>query len=104
MIRYLIEFLGTFFYLSIILFMVKFDYQWGPFAIGLGLTMAIFWGGRVSGGHYNPAVSIMFLFDKKLSIEQFFGYVFCQLLGAILALCYFNYYKKNKELIQKMLK
>ena len=93
MIRYLIEFLGTFFYLSIILFMVKFDYQWGPFAIGLGLTMAIFWGGRVSGGHYNPAVTIMMYANNSISLRDTILYILSQILGGLSILGVFKLIK-----------
>ena len=37
--------------------------------------------GRISGCHINPAVSIAFLFEKKMSVKEFFAYVISQVLG-----------------------
>jgi len=37
------------------------------FGFGLGLFAAIFISGHVSGGHYNPAVTIAAVADKRLS-------------------------------------
>ena len=47
------EFLGTMFFLYVIL--VTGD----AVAIGLALTAVIFILGKTSGGHFNPAVSVM---------------------------------------------
>ena len=61
------EILGTFFFLSVILSVVAdgatnpFAAALGPIAIAVGLLAAIYFGGKISGGHFNPAVSIMML-------------------------------------------
>lgn len=49
------------------------------------LGVAIFIFGPYSGGHFNPAVSVMFAFIGKLPLNKVFGYVVAQLLGATLA-------------------
>lgn len=36
----------------------------------------------ISGAHFNPAVSLVALFRKELSVGEFFGYFLAQLLGA----------------------
>ena len=46
--KLLVEFIGTFVFLSVILS------TGDAFAIGLALAVAIFFGGKVSGGHFNP--------------------------------------------------
>ena len=51
--KYLVEFLGTLFFLYVI--MATGD----AFAIGAALIIAIMIGGPISGGNFNPAVSVM---------------------------------------------
>ena len=59
--KYLVEFVGTLFFLFTILA------TGNPLAIVSALYIAIMLGGHVSGGHFNPAVSIMMSFSGKLS-------------------------------------
>lgn len=56
-----------------------------PFAFGLGLMAAIAIGGHVSGGHFNPAVTLAALFDGRLDWKNAVGYVLAQLMGAFAA-------------------
>ena len=93
MIEYITEFIGTFIFLSIILNVVKNKSnmkEYAPLAIGLGLTGVIQWGGYISGGNFNPAVSLMFYLEDKLSKNDFAGYVGAQLLGAIAAKYFYD--------------
>ena len=52
-----------------------------PFAFGLGLMAAIGIGGHVSGGHFNPAVTLAALFDGRLDWKNALGYVLAQIIG-----------------------
>ncbi|KAI4337693.1 hypothetical protein L6164_016077 [Bauhinia variegata] len=54
-------------------------------ASGLALTVAIYSVGHVSGGHFNPAVTIALATVRKLPFKLVPPYVFCQLMGSILA-------------------
>ena len=54
-------------------------------AHGLTLTAMIYGLGSISGGHFNPAVSIGAWIRKRLSADLVVGYVLAQFLGAILA-------------------
>lgn len=56
-----------------------------PFAFGLGLMAAIGVGGHVSGGHFNPAVTLAALFDGRLDWLNALGYVVAQIIGAFAA-------------------
>ena len=56
-----------------------------PLVTGLLLTALTYGGSYISGAHYNPAVSLAFLLQGKLNRDDFPGYVFGQLLGAVLA-------------------
>ena len=90
--KYLVEFLGTFIFLSVIINtgLLK-VWGMGPISVGLALTTAIFFGGKVSGGMFNPAVSTMFLFKGDLNGTDYVGYVIAQLLGGLAALYFFKY-------------
>jgi aquaporin Z len=56
-----------------------------PIAIGASLIMMIYAGGRISGAHYNPAVSVAVRLRGKLSNGEFVGYVCSQFFGAAVA-------------------
>jgi len=88
MIQYLVEFIGTFTFLSVIMATGQ------ALPIGLALAASIYWGGPISGGHFNPAVSVMMAANGKISIPVLIGYVVAQVIGGIVALLVFKNYKK----------
>ncbi len=65
--KYLVEFIGTFFLVATVGFSVRSGSNLAPIAIGGVLMVMIFAGGHVSGGHYNPAVSLAAFIRGKLS-------------------------------------
>jgi aquaporin Z len=56
-----------------------------PFAFGLSLMAGLYAFAEVSGGHFNPAVSLGLFLDRRLSFEDLLGYWIFQFAGAILA-------------------
>ena len=56
-----------------------------PLAIGCSLMVMVYMGGHISGGHYNPAVSLAVLLRGKMPGKDFIPYVVAQVLGAIVA-------------------
>jgi aquaporin Z len=50
---------------------------------GFGLFAAIMIAGHVSGGHFNPAVTVAAVLDKRLDPVNGVGYVIAQLIGGI---------------------
>ncbi len=54
-----------------------------PFGFGLGLLAAIAVSGHVSGGHFNPAVTLGALLDGRIDVMGAIGYVIAQVVGAI---------------------
>jgi aquaporin Z len=54
-------------------------------AFGIGLMAAAYSMGHISGGHFNPAVSIGLAVAGKFEWDKVIGYVIAQCLGAILA-------------------
>ena len=56
-----------------------------PFSFGLGLLAAIAAFGHVSGGHFNPAVTIAMVLDKRTTPVDAVSYIIAQVIGAIAA-------------------
>jgi aquaporin Z len=54
-----------------------------PFSFGLGLLAAIFAFGHISGGHFNPAVTVAMVLDKRTTPIDGLGYIIAQIIGAI---------------------
>ncbi|CAJ2652094.1 nodulin-26-like [Trifolium pratense] len=52
---------------------------------GLALTVAIYSVGHVSGGHFNPAVTISLAVVRKIQLKLVPVYLVCQLMGATMA-------------------
>ena len=80
----IIEFLGTFIFLSTIVSTGQ------PLIIGLVLALLIYLGLDISGGHFNPAVTIMSLFNKDIDMENAVGYLIAQISGGIFAVTLYN--------------
>lgn len=83
--KLLTEFIGTFFLVLTIGFTVTQGSQFAPLAIGASLMIMVYMGGHVSGGHYNPAVSLALVMRGALPRSDFGPYVLSQILGAIVA-------------------
>jgi len=77
--RFLVEFLGSMFFIFIILAVGN------PVAIGAALTLAILLGGKISGGHFNPAVSATMALAGKLPVNELGLYVLSQVAGGVVA-------------------
>jgi aquaporin Z len=78
--KYLAEFLGTLFFVYVILA------TGNPFAIGAALALVILLASRISGGHMNPVVSIVMASSGKISTSDLMPYIIAQILGGLLAL------------------
>lgn len=61
------------------------DYAATGLAFGLALMAMIYAFGRVSGGHFNPAVSVGAALGGRMAWRQVLVYVAAQLVGAIVA-------------------
>ncbi len=63
-------------------------------AFGLVIVAMAYSIGRISGCHINPAVSLALFIRKKISFEEFCGYVIAQVVGGFLgALAIFGIFK-----------
>lgn len=81
---YLMELVGTFFLVLTIGLVSVQGAQLAPLAIGFALMVMVYAGGHVSGGHYNPAVSLGAALRGALPTSQLLPYWVAQLLGAVL--------------------
>ncbi|OFW63369.1 MAG: hypothetical protein A2135_01735 [Actinobacteria bacterium RBG_16_67_15] len=61
------------------------DYLVIALAFGLALVVGLYTVGRVSGGHFNPAVSLGMFLDKRISLNDMVFYWVAQLVGAVIA-------------------
>ena len=59
--------------------------RFAPLAIGAVLMVMVYAGGHVSGGHYNPAVSLAVLVRRKLTAREAAFYILTQLVAGLAA-------------------
>jgi glycerol uptake facilitator-like aquaporin len=85
----IVEFLGTFIFLSVIVA------TGNPWAIGATLAILAFLGGAISGGHFNPAVTLMTLYNRGIATDNAVAYILAQVGAGLLAVTVYNQLKKN---------
>ena len=78
--KFVAEFLGTMFFFFFFLATGK------AIPIGAALAVAILLFGTYSGGHFNPAVSVMMTAAGKLPSANLLPYVLAQVAGGLVAL------------------
>lgn len=86
--KYVYEFLGAFFLVLTVGMTVYGANNPGdlaPLAIGSVLAVMVYAGGHISGGHYNPAISLAVYLRGKLSAQDLGLYWIAQLLGGVVA-------------------
>jgi aquaporin Z len=96
--KYVVEFIGTFFLVATIGFTVLKPGDAGamaPLAIGSALTVMVFAGGHISGGHYNPAVTLAVFLRGKCPKKDVVPYWVAQILAGLLAAAVVLYMKGN---------
>ena len=83
--KYLTELIGTFFLVFTVCLAAGGNASVPPLAIGASLMVMVYMGGPISGGHYNPAVSIAALLGGKLPGRELVPYLVAQFAGSIVA-------------------
>lgn len=83
--KLLTEFVGSFLFMLIIALAAVSGSPLAPLAIGGALMTMVYMGGHISGGHYNPAVSLGVLLRGKMDAKDFVPYVVAQVLGGVAA-------------------
>jgi aquaporin Z len=77
--KYVVEFLGTLLFVFVILATGNY------LAIGAALALVILLGGPISGGSFNPAVTIALLAAGKLAASDVIPYIVVEVAGALAA-------------------
>ncbi|MFT3783983.1 MAG: aquaporin [Nibricoccus sp.] len=90
--KYIVEFIGTFF----LVFTVGMSVQsaapvLAPLAIGSALMVMIFAGGHISGGHFNPAVTLAVTLRGRAIPKDFLPYWVAQFAAGAVAALLVNY-------------
>jgi aquaporin Z len=72
-----VEYLGTALLISAVAFAT--NPLWIPAVLGVAIAL----GGRISGGHFNPAVTAYQLFQGKISQNRALVYIIAQIAAAL---------------------
>jgi aquaporin Z len=85
--KYLVEFIGTFFLVFTVGCVVVLGGAGpvAPLAIGSALMVMVYAGGHVSGGHYNPAVTLGVWLRGRCATKDVVPYWLAQVVAAIVA-------------------
>ena len=92
--KYLAELFGTFILVFVgsasIIALLKAGFGAGilitvPLAFGFGLMAGLYAFAEVSGGHFNPAVSLAMFLDRRLSVVDLVAYWLFQIAGGVIA-------------------
>ena len=83
--KYATEFIGTFFLTFAVGVAALSGSMFVPLAAGGMLMVMIYAGGHISGGHYNPAVTMAALVRRRIGIADAVGYWVAQVIGAVVA-------------------
>lgn len=91
--KYIVEFIGTYFLVLTI------GLSGNPLAIGGVLVAMVYMGGYISGAHYNPAITLGILIQKKIKAKQAGFYMLIQLVAALLAAATYQLVHGGKMLV-----
>lgn len=83
--KYITELLGTFFLVFAVGNGVLGAHPLAPIGIGLTLAVMIFAGGHISGGHFNPAVTLAVWIRGRCDTKDVGPYIAAQILGGVIA-------------------
>ncbi len=97
--KFIAEFIGTFFLVLTVGTCVVNPNAGvvAPLAIGSILMVMIFAGGHISGGHFNPAVTVAVALRGRLPGAEVPSYIIAQLIAAVLAAGAVNFLKGPTE-------
>jgi aquaporin Z len=84
-VKYAVEAIGTFFLVFTVGAAVGSGSPLAPLGIGAVLMVMIYAGGHLSGGHYNPAVTLAVLVRRRIRLGDAVGYWVVQFGAGLLA-------------------
>ncbi|HEV7678921.1 MAG TPA: aquaporin [Candidatus Dormibacteraeota bacterium] len=83
--KYAVEGIGTFFLVFAVAVSVLSNSAFTPLAAGATLMVMIYAGGHISGGHFNPAVTMAVLWRRRISGRDAIGYWAAQVAAGLVA-------------------
>jgi aquaporin Z len=83
--KYVVEFIGTFFLMLAVAMAALSGSAFTPLAAGATLMAMVYAGGHISGGHYNPAVTLAALVRRRIEIGDAFAYWIAQVVAGVIA-------------------
>jgi aquaporin Z len=83
--KYLVEAIGTFLLVFTVGAAVASRSSLAPLAIGASLMVMVYAGGHLSGGHYNPAVTLAVLVRRRIGLRDAIAYWIVQFGAGVLA-------------------
>lgn len=86
---YIAEAVGSFIFFTVILTKGE------PVMVAVGLLVGILVATIASQGHLNPAVTAMAYMEGKVTGDESIGYIGAQIVGAIAAVQWYNFYSKS---------
>ena len=92
---YIVEGIWTCFLMLSILLSVTYLDTLAPVVIWATLMVMIYAWGHISGAHFNPAVSRAMYLHKQLSTRMFLGYLWAQILWALLGYLFACFLSNN---------
>jgi len=103
MAKYLTEFIGTFFLVLTVGCTVVAGLAGviAPLAIGSALMVMVYAGGHISGGHYNPAVTLGVWIRGRIGLNEVVPYWVVQILGGVAAAFAVGYLRVGAETTAK---
>jgi aquaporin Z len=83
--KYAVELIGTFFLVFTVGASVYGGSPLAPLAIGVSLMVMVYAGGHISGGQYNPAVTMAALVRGRIEARDAVGYWVAQFVAGVIA-------------------
>jgi aquaporin Z len=83
--KYAVEVIGTFFLAFTVAVSVLTHSAYTPLAAGAALMVMVYAGGHISGGHYNPAVTLAALVRRRIGVADAVAYWIAQLVAGVIA-------------------
>jgi aquaporin Z len=83
--KYAVEVIGTFFLVFTVSVSVLSHSTFTPLAAGAALMVMVYAGGHISGGHYNPAVTMAALWRRRIGPVDAIGYWIVQIFAGVAA-------------------
>lgn len=92
----IVEFIGTFFLVFTVGLAVRQGAPLAPIAIGSVLMVMIFAGGHISGGHFNPAVTLAAFLRGRCDKRDVLPYWIAQFLAGLVAAGLVNFILRGR--------